>query len=125
MPVTKKIKVNGEALKAEVLKGWKTLGEASNMIGCSDSYLGNIVRRNEIPRTKPAIIESVLGISPEKYIVPEQTEFEIEPESDGAGCFDIDEITTELKKIRQALECICIKNGVWPEWVDTSKYTKW
>lgn len=72
MAKTTMVKVDGAALRAEILKKWPTLTDASNAIGCADSYLSNIVRRGEIPHTKVKAVEGVLGIPAEKYVQAEK-----------------------------------------------------
>lgn len=72
MSKTTMVKVDGAALKAEILKKWPTLTDASNEIGCAGSYLSNIVRRGEIPHTKVKVIEGTLGVPAEKYVQAEK-----------------------------------------------------
>ena len=79
MPVTKKIEVNGDALRAEIFKRNMSLAEASRAIGYADSYMNCVIHRGSISENKPQMIEKILGIRPEKYVVQE-TQLEIKPE---------------------------------------------
>ena len=83
MPRTKKYKINGDALRDEIIRSGISLREASNKIGCAESYLPNIIKRGEIPHNKCQVIEGALGIQPDKYVIPEPSEQEIKlPDDD-------------------------------------------
>lgn len=72
MAKTVMVEVNGDALRAEIFKKNLTLSEASQKLGCSETYLNNIVRRGSMPKNKTAGIENAFGIKPEKYVFQEQ-----------------------------------------------------
>lgn len=122
MAKTTMVKIDGTTLKREILKKWPSLSAASNAIGCADAYFSNIVRREEIPKTKIVVVEGVLGVDPQTYVVQEETQLEMESISEELiDSYYPQDIIDELIRIRQALECICIKNGIYPEWADDGR----
>lgn len=83
MAIAEKCKINGDALRAELFRKGFTLTGASNKLGFNESYISGLIASGEILKNRPALIEAVLGIKPEKYVVnesdPVQEEMKIAP----------------------------------------------
>ena len=84
MSITGKYKVNGDALRAEVFRKGFTLTGASNKLGFNESYLSGIIAAGQIAKNRPAVIEAILGIKPEKYVIDESAPVQEEMKLEGA-----------------------------------------
>lgn len=71
MATTTKVKINGDKLRAELFRKGYTLREASNKLGFNDTYISHILAAEEIAENRATIIETILGIKPEKYVLAE------------------------------------------------------
>lgn len=71
MAITTKVKINGDKLRAELFRKGYTLREASNKLGFNDTYISHILAAEEIAENRATIIETILGIKPEKYVLAE------------------------------------------------------
>lgn len=67
-----KVEINGDALRAEIFRKNLSLQAASRKIGFSQTYFSTVLHAGEIPETKLPLIENVLGIRPDKYVVKEE-----------------------------------------------------
>lgn len=97
MSITEKLKISGDALRAEIFRKGYTLTGASNKLGFNESYISGIISTGQIAKNRPALIEAVLGIKPEKYVIdetaPVQEEMKIKPvkaNTDGGMIRNID-----------------------------------
>ena len=72
-----KVEINVDALKAEIYKKNLSLQAASREIGYSKTYFSTVLHDGKIKNTKIPLIENVLGIRPDKYVVKEK-QLEIE-----------------------------------------------
>lgn len=113
MAKQKMIEIDGAALEAEFAKRNIPLDVASKTLCCSGYYLNGIIKAGKIPKTKVDGIEYHFGIEPRKYVVTGETQLELESVPVGN---DFDDVVKELVKIRQALECLCMASGIYPEW---------
>lgn len=104
MAIAEKCKINGDALRAELFRKGYTLTGASNKLGFNESYISGLIASGEILKNRPALIEAVLGIKPEKYVVnesdPVQEEMKIAPVKENADGGMIRNIDVEFIKFR-------------------------
>ena len=104
MSITGKYKVNGDALRAEVFRKGFTLTGASNKLGFNESYLSGIIAAGQIAKNRPAVIEAILGIKPEKYVIdesaPVQEEMKLEAVKENTDGGMIRNIDVEFLKFR-------------------------
>ena len=104
MAIAEKCKINGDALRAELFRKGYTLTGASNKLGFNESYISGLIASGEILKNRPALIEAVLGIKPEKYVIdesaPVQEEMKLEAVKENTDGGMIRNIDVEFLKFR-------------------------
>lgn len=128
MSITGKYKVNGDALRAEVFRKGFTLTGASNKLGFNESYLSGIIAAGQIAKNRPAVIETILGIKPEKYVIdesaPVQEEMKLEAvkaNTDGGMIrnIDVEFIKFRARELKIQLTSLCNILGKSDKYIDT------
>lgn len=128
MAIAEKCKINGDALRAELFRKGYTLTGASNKLGFNESYISGLIASGEILKNRPALIEAVLGVKPEKYVIdesaPVQEEMKIEPvkaNTDGGMIrnIDVEFIKFRARELKIQLTSLCNILGKSDKYIDT------
>lgn len=115
MAITEKIKINGDALRAEIFRKGFTLTDASHKLGFNGSYISGILAAGEIAMNRPALVESILGIKPEKYVISEEAPAQEEQlkivaantDGDMIRNIDVEFIKFRARELKMRLASLC------------------
>ncbi len=128
MAIAEKCKINGDALRAELFRKGYTLTGASNKLGFNESYISGLIASGEILKNRPALIEAVLGVKPEKYVLdepdPVQGEKQLEivtakADEDKIRNIDVEFIKFRARELKIQLTSLCNILGKSDKYIDT------
>lgn len=98
--------INGDMLKKELIKRGLRVGEVSEAMGYSPSYLSQAVRHGRVSNRAVVLLETLYNLPITAYQYVEEPEVEDEPAETPAGFFTIDDVVAEIKTLNGRLRNI-------------------